>query len=209
MKALGIETSTETGSISLVDEDKIIASEILKKEPLRRGEWLCPEILHILSISNTLISEIGLIAVSSGPGSFTGLRASMALGYGISKGLNIPIISIPTLDSLSYYFIEEERQICPIIDIKRKRICIALYKKKRRVSDYIACEIDDLFPLIQEETIFLGDGAFLYKELIRKNLSPLCQFASPFKNTPLSINTALLGIEYFKSGKIEDGCIYP
>lgn len=205
MKCLGIDTSTNTGSISLVDEEKLIATSIF----LRNENILSLELIHILSISHITISEIDLIAVSSGPGSFTGLRASMALGYGVSKGLNIPIISIPTLDCLSYYFIEERRQICPIIDIKRGRISLAIYKGNRRVSDYIACKIEDLFPLIQEETVFLGSGAILYKELIRKHLGSLSKFATPFKNTPLSINTAFLGIEYFKKGRIENGCIYP
>lgn len=209
MKALGIETSTKTGSISLVNEKEIIGSSIFLKDLLQKEEWLCPEIEHILFTSNTSISEIGLIAVSSGPGSFTGLRSGMALGYGISKGLNIPVVSVPTLDCLSYYFVEDTRQICPIIDVRRKRVALALYKKKRRISDYITCDINDVFPLIQEETIFLGEGAILYKELIRKNLSSLCHFANSFKNTPLAINTALLGIEYFKKGEIGNGCIYP
>jgi|GEM_PF-4009783 len=204
MKALGIETSTETGSIALVDETNIITSSIFSCR-----EWLCPEIEGVFS--NTSIKEIGLIAVSSGPGSFTGLRLAMALSYGISKGLNIPVISIPTLDCLFYYFIEEQRQVCPIIDIKRNRVSLALYKKKRRISDYITCTIDDLFPLIREETIFLGSGALIYKEVIRENLGSLCQFALSFKNIPLAINTAFLGIEYFKIKRsdLSNGCIYP
>ncbi len=209
MKALGIETSTKTGSIALTDEKNIIASSIFSSNVLKQGEWLCPEISHILSLSNTDISEINLLAVSSGPGSFTGLRVGMALGYGLSKGLDIPIISVPTLDCLSYHFIEDERQICPIIDIKRNRICLALYKKKRRMSDYITCTMNDLFPLIREETIFLGDGAILYKDLIRENLRGLCQFTTTFKNIPLSINTAFLGILRFKKREVSDGCIYP
>lgn len=209
MKALGIETSTKTGSIAFTDEKNIIASSIFSSNVLKQGERFCPEIEHIFSLSNSCISETNLIAVSSGPGSFTGLRSGMALGYGISKGLEIPIISVPTLDCLSYYLIEDERQICSIIDIKRKRICLALYKKKRRISDYITCTIEDLFALIREETIFLGDGAILYKDLIRKNLGSLCQFATTFKNIPLSINIAFLGIERFKKGEMSDFCIYP
>lgn len=209
MRAFGIETSTKTGSIALIDEKEIITSFIFSSDILKQGEWFCPEIEHILSLSNTSISKINLIAVSSGPGSFTGLRSAMALGYGISKGLNIPIISVPTLDCFSYNFIEDERQICPIIDIKRNRICMALYKKKRRISDYITCTINDLFPLIKEETIFLGSGVILYKDFIRENLGGFCQFAQTFKNIPLSINIAFLGIERFKKGEISNGCIYP
>ncbi|MEW6481867.1 MAG: tRNA (adenosine(37)-N6)-threonylcarbamoyltransferase complex dimerization subunit type 1 TsaB [bacterium] len=209
MKALGIETSTPIGSIAIVNEKNIIASSIFSSNVLNYGEWLGLEIKHLLSISNTSISDIGLIAVSSGPGSFSGLRTGMAFGYGISKGLNIPVVSVATLDGLSFHFIEDERQVCPIIDAKRKRIYTALYKKKRKISDYITCTIDDLFPLIREETIFLGDGALLYKDLIREGLGNLAHFALSFKNIPLSINIAFLGVEYFKKGKINDGCIYP
>ncbi|MEW6103102.1 MAG: tRNA (adenosine(37)-N6)-threonylcarbamoyltransferase complex dimerization subunit type 1 TsaB [bacterium] len=209
MKALGIETSTSTGSLAIVNEKNIIASSIFSSNVLKYGEWLGLETKHLLSSSNTPISEIGLIAVSSGPGSFTGLRTGMAFGYGMAKGLNIPIVSVATLDGLSFHFVEDERQICPVIDARRKRVYIALYKKKRRISDYITCNIDDLFPLIKEETVFLGNGSLLYKELIRENLGSFAQFGLFFKNIPFSANIAFLGIEYFKKGETSDSCIYP
>ncbi|HAW49339.1 TPA: tRNA (adenosine(37)-N6)-threonylcarbamoyltransferase complex dimerization subunit type 1 TsaB [bacterium] len=208
MKALGIETSTEVASISIVEDEKIIAQSLYSSHILKHGTWLANEIEHIFSQLEASLSDIDLVAVSSGPGSYTGLRIGIATGQGISKGLNIPIFYIPTLDGIVLNVIEEEKQICPLIDAKRGRIHLALYKKKRRITEYITCNLSDLFSLITQETIFLGNGSVLYGEEIRKNLGKIAYFADSLHNIPYSSNIALLGIERLKKRVKDEGPIF-
>lgn len=194
MIALGIETSTSAGSLSLVSEEGVLASSFYSSLHLKHSSWIINEIDHLLKLSGLKLSEVAVIAVSTGQGSFSGIRVGYATAQGISAAFDIPVIGIPTLDVISHNITETEKQVCPIIDGRKDKIYIALYRKKRRLSDYIACNLSDLFPLIDQETLFIGPGVSVYKDRIKKRLGRLAFFSHPFHNIPQATSVASLGL---------------
>ena len=123
MIVLGIETSTMTGSVALMDEERLIAEYTLnlprrsKEKRIGVGVYpaesgallrrethtsrLMPAIDKVLKDASLTIQDLDGIAVSLGPGSFTGLRIGIATAKGLAQGLNIPVVGIPTLDGLA------------------------------------------------------------------------------------------------------------
>ncbi|MCD6117168.1 tRNA (adenosine(37)-N6)-threonylcarbamoyltransferase complex dimerization subunit type 1 TsaB [bacterium] len=99
MNVLGIETATEVCSTGLSNENSIIADYRLNRG-YTHAEMLPGAVKHIMKQSNISMKDLDAIAVSIGPGSFTGLRIGIGFAKGLAKGCNIPLIGVPTLDAL-------------------------------------------------------------------------------------------------------------
>lgn len=206
MKILGIETSTPIGSIALIDDEEIIF-EYNYQGKLEHSTWLMPAIDRLLKDANISCQEIEGIAVSSGPGSFTGLRIGVSTVKGLAQGLGIPIIGISTLDSLVCNIPYTEKIICPILDAKRKEVYTALYcgESTKRITEYLSISIQELAKMISKPTIFLGNGLRVYREQLMHFLKDKeVHFAHPSLWLPRASNLALLGLKALKIGKHED-----
>lgn len=208
MITLGIETSTPAGSLSLVSEEGVLASSFVSCLHLKHSNWIISEIDHILKLSCIKLSEISTIAVSTGPGSFSGLRVGYATAQGLSAGLDIPVIGVSTLDTISHNICEKDMQVCSIIDARKDRIHIALYRKQRMISDYITCNLSDVFSLIDQETLFVGPGAPFYKDRIKEKLGALAFFSHSLHNIPQATSVASLGLLSFKRKKEGSRLVY-
>ena len=208
MIALGIETSTPAGSLSLVSEEGVLASSFVSCLHLRHSHWIISEIDHILKLSGIKLSEISAIAVSTGPGSFSGIRVGYATAQGLSAGLDIPVIGISTLDVISHNICSPEKQVCSVVDARKDNIHIALYRKQRRFEDYITCNISDLSSLIDQETLFVGPGVPFYKDRIKERLGKIAFFSHSFHNIPQATSVALLGLASFKRKKEGSRLVY-
>ena len=212
MKVLGIETSTMTGSIAVVEEERLISEYTLNLSQTHSAR-LMPAIDRMLKDSNLTIQRIEGIAVALGPGSFTGLRIGMSTAKALAQSLDKPIVGIPTLDGLAYNLAYSKEVICPILDARKGEIYFALYKSKgfslKRLTDYLSLEPGELLKRInnQKSTIgnqpilFLGNGTFLYKNLLKKNLGGQALFVSGANNFPRGANVALLGLKRLKREK--------
>jgi tRNA threonylcarbamoyl adenosine modification protein YeaZ len=208
MIALGIETSTPAGSLSLVSEEGVLASSFYSSLHLKHSSWIISEIDHILKLSNINLPEISSVAVSTGPGSFSGIRVGYATAQGLSAGLGLPVIGVSTLDVISHNIIEKELQVCSIIDARKDRIHIALYRKQRRFGDYITCDLSDLYYLIDQETLFVGPGASVYKDRIRERLGKMASFSHSLHNIPQATSVASLGLLAFKKERRVSRLVY-
>ncbi len=100
MLVLGIETSTVQGGVAVARSQSVLASRT-HRVPNAHGEQLLRLLEHVLDDAGIERSELQLIAVGVGPGSFTGLRVGIALGLGLSLGLGIPIVGVSSLRSLA------------------------------------------------------------------------------------------------------------
>jgi tRNA threonylcarbamoyladenosine biosynthesis protein TsaB len=208
MIALGIETSTPAGSLSLVSEEGVLASSFYSSLHLKHSSWIISEIDHILKLSNINLPEISSVAVSTGPGSFSGIRVGYATAQGLSAGLDIPMIGVSTLDAISYNICEKGLQVCSIIDARKDRIHIALYRKQRKASDHITCNLSDLSSLIDQETLFVGPGVSAYKDRIKERLGKMASFSHPLHNIPQATSVAFLGLLTFKKEKGTSHLVY-
>lgn len=96
---LAIETSTKKGSISILSDDKVVDTyQLADKEPV--SEFLLTKIKELLKQNNLTLSDIGLVAVCLGPGSFTGLRVGIAIGQGLANSLKIPCVGVSIFEAL-------------------------------------------------------------------------------------------------------------
>ncbi len=181
MKILAIDTSTKYLSLAIVDNDKILAG-FHEKEDMKHSSLLIPTIDKLLKKCNLKLKNIDAIALSIGPGSFTGLRIGVATCKGINLALGIPIVAVPTLDVIAYNFIDEEKRIlCPLIDAKKQKVYACFYKKPvfhpgggkgallEKMADYILTDIESLLKKIDRPTLVFGDAIKLYGERCENN----------------------------------------
>lgn len=161
---LSVDSSAVTASVALTDGDKVIKSEFINAG-LTHSETLLPMIKRVME--GYSFNDLESIAVTAGPGSFTGVRIGVATVKGLAFESNIPCISVSTLEAIAYNFTDENAVICAVMDARRMQFYNALFSvnngKIERLCDDRAISIDDLKKdLAQyERVIIAGDGAEL------------------------------------------------
>ncbi len=135
MLTLGIDTSTEIGAIGLVKKEKFLGeTNILLNQ--RHSERIMVNIDYILGETQYKVNDLEVLAVTIGPGSFTGLRIGVTTARTMAQFLEIPIVGISTLDGLVYNLLSAEKNwILPVIDASRERVYTSLYKVNRNCSN--------------------------------------------------------------------------
>ena len=209
MRILGIESSSLVAGVAILDDD-IITAEFTINYKLTHSQTLLPMLSNIKEILNIDMNSIDAIAVSGGPGSFTGLRIGVATAKGISLAINKKLINVPTLDALAYNFYDTSALIVPIMDARRAQVYTGTYRNKNKfeiVKSGRAISIEDLINELnelRESVIFLGDAVPVHKEIIEKELKVKFSFAPANMNRQRAASVALLGKEYFLEGKSID-----
>lgn len=167
---LNIETSTKNCSVSIADHGKIIKIKELNNGNYSHAEVLHPFINDILKAAEVPLYKIDAVAVSKGPGSYTGLRIGVSAAKGLCFALHKPLISIDTLTSLSHTISIDNCCIVPMLDARRMEVYASVYNNKREQLRDIQAEIIDensfLEYLEKGKVYFLGDGAQKCKGII-------------------------------------------
>ena len=208
MKIIGVDTSTRTGSVAVLEGDTVLA-ELAVTSAQTHAKRLMPAIDATLGMAGLTISECDGFAVTTGPGSFTGLRIGISTVKGLGFATKKPITGVTTLDALAYQFLSFPHLICPVLDARKGQIYTALYecashKGLKRVIEDCAVEPKEWLNQIQGLCLFAGDGAVVYKELIRETLGDLAHFAPPYLNTVRASVVAYIGMKQILDGKIAD-----
>lgn len=170
---LNIDTAIETGSVCLSRNGK--ASTLLKSDDLRNhATWLHPAIQSAIQKEAIALKQIEAIAVTIGPGSYTGLRIGLSAAKGLCFSLNIPLIAINTLKVMAHAIVNEQGNLlCPLIDARRNEVFTAVYDKTLKEillpSNTIINEksFEDL--LIKNKIIFSGTGSLKLKGINNPN----------------------------------------
>ena len=206
MKILAIDTSTDYLSVAIHNEDGLIAERNFRS-PMKHSSCLMPLIVESLALADLSIEAIDGFAVSLGPGSFTGLRVGVATMKGLVFATGKPIVGVPTLDVLAENITETAYHILPVLDAKREQVYASIYrysgKKLKRLTDYLVIGIDDLLKKVRAKTIFLGDGLFDYRDVIREKKKDLAIFAPRDLWFTKASVVAKYGLERLKAGKVE------
>jgi len=208
MKILAIETSTMMGSVAIMDENGLIAEYCLNIKTTH-SERLMKTIDAILRDSSLTIKDIEGYAVSIGPGSFTGLRIGLGTVKGLAYVTKKPVAAIPTLDALSYNIPFSKYNICPMLDARKNEVYTSLYRFKEngellKLVDDSVIRPEILIKDIKGPTVFLGEGAVIYRDLIKKILGDNARFAPYAQNLPSAANVAELGLKALLSGDKKD-----
>ena len=207
MPVIAIETATMVGSIAILDAARVI-SEVTLNARATHSERLMATIDRLLSDSDLSIDDMDGIAVSIGPGSFTGLRIGLSAAKGLSYASGKPLLGIPTLDALALNMTFSSYLICPIQDARKGEVYTALYrpgaKSPEKMTDDIVVSPDALAGMITEKTIFLGDGVNRYRELLVKQLGELYNEAPIPLQLPRASNVAMLALKRLEKGDTDD-----
>jgi tRNA threonylcarbamoyladenosine biosynthesis protein TsaB len=170
---LAMETSGMCGSIALVTGERCIAEYSLQSKQTHSRRLLAG-IDWLLGEAGLDWSEIGGVAISLGPGSFTGLRIGLSTAKGLAMAANIPLVGVTALDGLAAQFYYPGRLVCPVLDARKQEVYAAFYRTGqigvRRVSDYLVLPPEALADMISEPVILAGDGSAAYEELFRERL---------------------------------------
>lgn len=208
MKILGIESASLTASAAIWEDD-LLTAEYTVNYKKTHSQTLLPMIDEIVRMTETDLNTVDAIAVSGGPGSFTGLRIGSATAKGLGLALNKPLIHVPTLDAMAYQHFGTERMICPIMDARRGQVYCGLYEFYQEFSvikPQTAMALSELLGEINEmerPVMFLGDGVPVGKTLIEESLKVPFVFAPSFGSRQRAGAVAALGAVYFQEGKTE------
>lgn len=207
MKILGIDASGLSASVAILEDEKLVAEYTINNK-LTHSHTLMPMISEICKMVNLDLETIDAIGVTSGPGSFTGLRISAGTAKGMALGLDIPIVGIPTLDAIANNIQYTDHVICPIMDARRNHLYTALYKWENdvlnRLTDHMIIPVTDVIKALEErdeKVIFMGDGIDVYKEEIIAALGEKVYFAPPSLKLQRASTVAILAMEKAKAGE--------
>ena len=173
MLVLGVETSTMQGGAALVGDDGLCSEYTLNVEATH-SERLLPTIERMLCDARLDLNALSGLAVSIGPGSFTGLRIGLSTVKGLAYATGLPVVSVPTLEALASTVSFARAHICPVLDARKQEVYAALFRCERgelvRLMEDSALAPEALCSRIRRPTIFLGDGLAVYGELFRRLL---------------------------------------
>lgn len=156
------------------------------------------------------------IAVTYGPGSFTGIRIGVSTARALSQALKIPLVGIPTLDVLAFQFPYSTGLVCPLLDARRGEVYTAVYRsswgKMERIIDYTAIPLQQLLEQFkqgpEERVIFLGDALEKYRDLLQESLGGRACFAPPSLRVNRGALVAQLGLERICPQKDKDNYLH-
>ena len=208
MRILAIESSSLVASVAIV-EDGVTLAEYTANFKMTHSQTLLPMIDSMVSLFGIDLSTIDAIAVSGGPGSFTGLRIGSATAKGLGLALDKPLIHVPTLDGTAYNLYGAKGLICPIMDARRNQVYTGIYRFEQEFEVVMEQDAMDMGELIEklngmgERVIFLGDGVPVHEKKIRELMTVPFDLAPAHMNRQRAASVAALGAVYFAKGKIE------
>ena len=208
MKVLGIDTSTSCGSVGLVDDQGVIADTLLNL-PITHSERLLAGIGLVLGQSSCDLTDLDGLAISLGPGSFTGLRIGVSVVKGLAFATGLPVVGISTLDTLAAQIAPTSHAIRPILDARKGEVYTALYRyeggsRVKRLTPYQAMRPEELVVQLREKTILTGDGVKTYGDYFRNALPSRVLFPALPLCVPHGSVVATLGLELLQRGEILD-----
>jgi tRNA threonylcarbamoyladenosine biosynthesis protein TsaB len=205
---LAIETATPHGSVALVSGDVVLEEAALPRGR-QASETILSAVDELLRKKGSGPRGVRHVAVSSGPGSFTGLRVGMASAKGFCFGWRIPIVPVPTLHALASRFRPAARTVCPVLDARKKEVYAALFRweegRCRRLSPDMAISPDELPGMLPDGTVFFcGDGAATFAPLFRERLGGRAAFPPAGEGMPSAGAVGLLAAGMVLAGSVVD-----
>ena len=174
MLVLGIETSTPQASVAIGSEQGVVASAMVSRGA-NYNEFLLPAIRFCLEESRLGYRNLGAVAVSLGPGLFSGMRVGVATAKAIAQTLSLPMIGMASLDLVAYEVRYAPKTICAVLDARRNEVFHAFYRASpggiQRMTEYRVEKPGQLAIGIAsrpEEVLLVGNGALLYRDMFEE-----------------------------------------
>ena len=171
---LALETTGLCGSIALV-ADGFCVGEFSLQTKVTHSRRLLGAVDYLFAQAHCDWDGVSGIAVSLGPGSFTGIRIGLSTAKGLAMATGKPLVGVSTLDALAGQFAYLDKPLCVVLDARKKEVYAAFYRclgdgSVQRTSDYLVMPPDQLAALVTVPTVMAGDGVVLYRDLFATKL---------------------------------------
>jgi len=209
VKLLAVETATQHQSVAVLD-DQIVMARADQDAGGAHAKWLVPTIDRVLTSGGLTLSDLDGLAVSIGPGSFTGLRVGLATMMGLRLVTRLPLAAVPTLEAMAWNLRFADRPLCPILKSRRGEVYWALYQWNS--AGVLSCIMDEqVGPLelavrsLNGPTLVFGEGWQAYRVDIQRLLGARACEASeapPETMATSAVSVGLAGLERLARGEV-------
>lgn len=214
-----IETTTKVCSVALSQDGECLMSEENFEGP-SHGVVLGPYVEEAVSFADSHAIPIDAVAVSSGPGSYTGLRIGASTAKGLCYGRNLKLIAVPTLELLCVPLLLHHEELpenvlfCPMLDARRMEVYTAVYDRSLKPLKEVSAKVIDETSfqefLEKGKVVFFGNGAEKCKDVIRHenaifvdDIDPLAKYMFPLAEKALAENRTI-DVAYFEPFYLKD-----
>lgn len=201
---LALETTTKNCSVALFEDRKLLSSREHNTKEYSHAEQLTLFIQDVLVQAKIKLNQIDCIVLSEGPGSYTGLRIGTSTAKGLCYSLDVPLVSVSTLQAMALQISESYsyKFYCPMIDARRMEVFSAIYdQSNNQIREIKADIIDDssYSDFLEDKMLFFGDGALKCKHIIHH---PNARFVEGI--FPSAKDMGILAFKKFKNKHFED-----
>ena len=209
MKILALDSSGLIASVAVMEDDNLLGEYTINHKKTH-SQTLLPMLDEVAKMIELDLSSVDVIAVSAGPGSFTGLRIGSATAKGLALALDKKIVSVPTVDALAYNIWDCHDVICPLMDARRQQTYTGLYtfvdEKMQMLLPQCVVQIEEIVEKVNEmgrPVVFLGDGVLVFRDFIAEHCNVPYQYAPAHCNKQRAAAVAALGAILYEEGKAE------
>jgi len=206
MKILAADTTTLVNTVALCDGDRVLAETIVNCGRIH-SERLIETVDWVLKEAGIVVENVDLLAISTGPGSFTGVRVGTATWKGLALATKRPLVGVGTLDAMARLGAFYEGLVCPLLDAKMGEVFGALYRFRGGVREKLTpdrvCRVEDLIEGLEGVVYFLGEGANVYRARILE-VAPGALFAPGLLGVPRASAVAAEALELAGKGVCTD-----
>lgn len=212
MILLALDSSGLVASTAIATEERILA-EYTTNYKKTHSQTLLPMIAEITKMTETDLSTITAVAVTAGPGSFTGLRIGSATAKGLAQALGKPIISVPTTLALAWNFAGEDAVICPLMDARRAQVYTGLYSRDpetgmpKSLLGQVAVPVEEIIERVNEigrPVVYLGDGTDVYKDILKEKTKVPYRIAATHQNRQSAASLAACAFSWLHEKQLTD-----
>jgi tRNA threonylcarbamoyladenosine biosynthesis protein TsaB len=212
---LAIDSATPVAGLALLNNQKVICEEFINYKKTH-SETLMPGVNRILHDCELTPNDLDVIAVTIGPGSFTGLRIGLATAKGLSMACGKPLVGISTLDVLAHNIVFSSNLVCPLLDARKQEVYTAFFAADgdipQRLTPDLACSPQDMAARTRDmalatgksHIILLGDGFYPYEEYFREYFKEDLQVAPGSLMLPRAAALGSLAWQRAKNNDFDD-----
>jgi tRNA threonylcarbamoyladenosine biosynthesis protein TsaB len=197
VRALGIETATSLASVGIVVGDRILAERALPMHG-SHARTLLPLIDAALAAAGVGLRDIDLLAVSIGPGSFTGLRIGLSVAKGLALATGVPVVGVPTLEAYARTAGPRPGLLCPVLDARKGEVYAAAFRWRGSEVECVAAANavapERFAASLREAATLVGDGVDAYAGLWRRELGEAAELIAFAALPPNAAVVAQLGM---------------
>ena len=212
MKLLAVETATRYQSVALMD-GKILLAEKSQENCTSHASSLIPAIQDLLDSLPCPFSAIEGLAVSAGPGSFTGLRVGLSTMVGFRTVTGLPLVTVPTLEAMAWSHRSSVHPVCPMLVARTNEVYWAQFQWQdghvvRLLEDRVGT-IRDIMDSIRQPTVFFGEGWLRHQRVIMEALGDVAICGASESMNPSAYHVGLASLDAFQTGQVAGSQLSP